>query len=82
MSKLDEFLTSKKAAPKSIVDPVRRLRVDSRVALYQAFAEDERAKDARTEHSPLVQWARRSPLVKPSAQPMRSKRGATLAHTD
>jgi hypothetical protein len=85
VSKFDQLLSSRKAASKTIVDPVvRRSRADSRVALYQAFADDERANDARTEQSPLVQWARRRSVAEaPSVlRPDRSRRGARLAHID
>jgi len=61
VSKFEQYLSSKKKPDvKVVLEHAHRSRVDSRVAMYQAFADDERADEARTERSPLVQWARRS----------------------
>lgn len=63
MSKFDQYLSTK--SPGKLGDiGLHTGHTDSRAAMYKAFAEDERAKDARTESTPLVQWARKGASLK------------------
>ncbi|MET3498133.1 hypothetical protein [Variovorax boronicumulans] len=63
MSKFDQYLSTKPPAKLGDIS-AHTGHTDSRVAMYKAFAEDERAKDARTESTPLVQWARKGASLK------------------
>lgn len=73
MGIFDQYLTSKRSNASAARSP--RPGLDSRAKLYKAFAEEKRAEEARTEHSPLVLWARRGELGKLDA-PVDQKRQA------
>ena len=80
MGIFDQYLTSKRSSTSAARLP--KSSTDSRARLYKAFAEEKRTEEARTEHSPLVLWARRGKSDEPDALVARERAARFKAIVD